>query len=715
MPPQKIELFVDESGRFEEQSGGAQRRPSQLCGVIANAGWLSADKAREILGDAFRAIGRDVPRRVHAMELIDAVGSDKFDDLLRALVEALHRREAQPARIVHRERLSLGDRVSTVLALTAELTLRAAETWARAHEVPVEVRTVAGGIRLNPNEEPPRYIGEQEGSDFVYRYELHGRVRGGTVGSVVTLSEPPYKTANDKLDPRLQICDLLSFASYVGKRAVSGDTLADLRDLFGNFDFTLTRAPTSGRVDDLLADGSVGLALTVVAGLFREDPQAARPWEGRLVDALAALSSRSRDGHLLLLRSWVEDVVEHERADARALLSWIDGKLLDPLAATLGARANEVAAHRLAFAKLDLTTKNHMGDLEGAARSSARIDQLFPPVAAHFEHAELVVAALVHQAVHLTDALDTERACAQAKGAVEYYDTLAGLLHDALPAVFPSEVRSDLRARALGTWLQAEVSSGVPERARSARTISDRAIAEFTSDGDRARQFQYRSQLEAVAGEFAEARAWLAKSLGCGAGNDDIGGSIVALKDSDRGFPLLHWTRIAGLAARDGHRIEVEGFLSAAAHGLQASSWWSGNDVPAYPTVGIQRRLAVVAAFMGDDGLVRRHITAMRNAMPKPQGLTMQAIELAALFEAAALVALRAPKVARTLLEEGEGSARAILGRLRSASAGSLPSLHQETGRWSTALQEQVAALQTGKGVQEASRRLVACAARIPH
>src|SRR2546423_13864849 len=98
---------------------------------------------------------------------------------------------------------------------------------------------------------------------------------------------------------------------------------------------------------------------------------------------------------------------------------------------------------------------------------------------------------------------------------VAHYDDLAKLFRSVMPNMFSTPVRSDLKAKALGTWLQSEILAGVGRAGRtaSARLISDRAIEEFCNRDDKERQYQYRSQLECSAGDFRAAREYLARSL----------------------------------------------------------------------------------------------------------------------------------------------------------------------------------------------------------
>jgi hypothetical protein len=107
------------------------------------------------------------------------------------------------------------------------------------------------------------------------------------------------------------------------------------------------------------------------------------------------------------------------------------------------------------------------------------LDELAPRLAGRWEHTHLLFEAWVAGAVHLIDRWEYEAAATRMQLVDEYYGGLGALFADALPGLFPSEVRSDMRARALGTWVQAEIARGLEdsERWAVARDLSDRAIA----------------------------------------------------------------------------------------------------------------------------------------------------------------------------------------------------------------------------------------------
>src|SRR6185369_14536210 len=185
-----------------------------------------------------------------------------------------------------------------------------------------------------------------------------------------------------------------------------------------------------------------------------------------------------------------------------------------------------------------------------------------------WERIPLVMDGLITQAVHATDCLEFDEASRLMKFVAESLKSQSNRFHEVLPDEFPEELRFDLRARALGTFLQSEILAGAsdPKRLENARQASNDAIAEFTSFGDRARQYQYRCHLETIAGDFETARRFLIQSL---EGTDqtpvDFSHNRISQLVLELGvdpqwkaeFTLVHWLRIGAYACLGVHEAKM--------------------------------------------------------------------------------------------------------------------------------------------------------------
>jgi hypothetical protein len=271
----------------------------------------------------------------------------------------------------------------------------------------------------------------------------------------------------------------------------------------------------------------------------------------------------------------------------------------------------------------------------------------------------------------------------------------------ALPAIFPERVRSDVGARALGTWVQIEVLAGLrdPARLDKARRISERAIDEFTATADKERQYQYRCQLEIAAGDLTRARQFLARSLRL---EDDthafIAHAIRSLEGAAnpaQGFALLHWCRL-GVAACMSSTEDAAGFRTALeSSGLLTSPWCVGK-VPGYPTHGILRRVAVIHTLAGDADAAVHTLRLLSGQIPLiiKDRIVLATIVMAGVLEVAGLLWATQPIRSRRLLdcdESGFPGIRQMLGPFRDQAADDFPDLWAVVQPWQTAIDQALA------------------------
>jgi hypothetical protein len=628
MPPagDAYDLFLDESGTFTETSTDPaeqatslqqQRRfPSQLAGLLAPRGDLTAGKARQVLDLALRGANLTPSSRVHAYEL----PRHAYDAVIRGAVERIGQRGWQSVRLVNREQVRYGDRIATYTHLVAELVLRVCQRkWMEgAGRLSLRLHAARVVVGEGPNGEI-LLLDRQEYLRRIREYLAFAAVRRGLARASGAWRVEELHLRSGKDDAEMQLCDLLSHASHDDFRPCQPETAAALRAAFGLYDFNLAFLELIERVDQQLSGDALGLAVVSLAERFcgeamSEELQAAA--RDRLAETrtrLAGLGAPARDQHLALVAGWLEQTIEVRRAVELGyrMSTWLLDEVAAPLTAALagGPEAGSLEWFIYALHTWALTAANHRGALRDAQQHARHMQELLPALAGQWEQATLLMRGLVAHGVHLTDCFEHDAASARMEVAAKYYSELGSLFHAALPEVFPDRVRSDLYGRVLGTWLQSEVLAGLcradPARLDRARGLSERAIDEFPAEADRERQYQYRSQLETAAGRFSTARGYLARSLRL---KDDsheaLAAAIAALGEQSvvaEGFAQLHWFRLGVTACLDGDEAEGGAFLDAVEK-ARALEWrWGRVDGPAdYPAHGILRRVAVLRALRGE-------------------------------------------------------------------------------------------------------------------
>jgi len=659
-----FDLYLDESGTFTEGQSGqsAPTFPSQLAGVLAPADTFGQKEAASVLVEAYAAIDTPLPDLVHAK---DIRRGERFDGFVTGLCHAFERRATlQAVRLENRESVGFGTIEATYTRMIAELCVRVLERLAQEHE---------GEIRLNLTGALYMVKGEVQLSVDAYRKRLvehiaYTTVRRGLPRESARSKLGMVRTGSGRKRRELQCCDVLSNASHANYKKLGPGAKDALKATFGAFDWTLTIRDLDRRVDEHLDQGSVGLALRdlteeLVGG---EPSRAARlAAEKRLpdvLDVLANASAPSRSSQLAVLFSWLEQLSEHRRdpETAHAAARWLLKRIDAPLRARLGDRATSLDPFAMQLWRHALTAANHRGALLDAREASGKFDELLPSLAGRWEFGELITEGMTAQAVHLTDCFEYEDAARRAGSVAAYYGELSSLLCVALPEVFPEVVRSEQRGKALGTQLQAEMYAGLrdPERFEVARGLNDRAIAEFATEADRARQHQYRAQLETFAGEFDLARDYLARSLDADASHEAIGDAIAGLPHFPQGFALLHWLRLGAALLNDGSPQQRDAFLAAWLASPLSTGPWSRDEGQPYPGHGIRRYQAVIAARRGEGKLALSMLGRLRSLDSGPSSHPLMALIVSAAHMEVAALIWSTDKLAASRLLAHKDSAR---------------------------------------------------------
>ena len=680
-----LDLFIDESGQFEEKSPGeigsrdgkdpAGNEPSQVVGFVARQGAASEKEAHEVLLNAHRAAGLNLGREVHGTEIRNA---EAYDQLIGKLLQQLEVKGWQPVRLENATGVGRGNPRDTYLDAVTELAVRTLETLDSSHRTHRSLALCAAIYNADHHGSEP---------DHVFTPEYEKRIATGFARSLGMRGIKPGRwklgqvgTASGKKDRRLQICDLLSNASFRDFRRCSDTTRISLKTSFGGFDHGRVLCQAGLQARQLLALGAPGVA-TRVLGDFLTEPdlsnQARREAQQLCADstsALADLPAGARDSQLGSLIDWVKQLTEHLRNPKVAIdrIDWLNAEVIAPLKTQLTPSDTETLVwFEIELLRWKITANNHLGDLAGAREAMVATELLIPQIAGQWEHSESLIETLVVQGVHLTDCFAFEIVESRLAPIADNYGQLASMLSDALPGIAPDTIRSELLGKILGTWLQSEIyrSWEAPDRIEVARNLSERALAEFSLPTDIKRQQQYRSQLEATAGNYDQARRWLARSLGAdGDSNAEIAANISRIPDERRGFPLLHWTRIGRIAANHGCADESQTAAEAVVSTELLKSEWSEGKAREYPAHGIRRNLGTLLATCGPERTPQAQGFLKKLRALKPETASLAALEMAAIAELGALVLPSNPKAAARILKEGSAEHPSLQSLIKSRS-----------------------------------------------
>ncbi|MDA7861480.1 hypothetical protein N9B22_00265 [bacterium] len=654
----EIELFIDESGQFIETSTDLQDRidaykvkrkfPSQLAGILFPRRALNEEQAETVIRNCCKHSNVEFTHQFHA----NSMRPDIFSDFVKQACNQLEAKKLQPFRMVNEEMISYGDRVSNYTNILAELLIQVCHELSKLGHESIALHVTAAKVKLGEDE--LGVIQMMDESDYEHRireYFARAAVRKGYGSQTRNWKIGSFQLGSGKDNKILHLCDLVSNASH--DDFVKCDLVAKsrLKASLGKFDFTLSSDTFYDEVNEFASVDSFGLAFVSMARRSVDfgDAESDELFNAKLAELgkrFNQLSASVKLPQLRILMAWLQQGIA-ARADlgfSLAAAKWIRTSL----AGAIGNQADsdELLENWLTFTttSLMITTLNHLGQTVDADRESNQLNGLIPALAGRWEYSTEIFEALIAQAVHKNDCFDHQAAKVSMESVAGFFENLTGFFSDAFPGLFPECVQSDLWAKALGTKVQSETflllqGKGELEQVRQ---TSDAAIEQFALLSDKQRQYQFRSEIEAIGGNWELAREFLAKSLRCeSSSHEAIATSIAELELERQGFPFLHWTRLGGMAASQGDRQELKEFYTAFKSKRFANNQWViGTASGDYPIHGILRRMAVVNAFNGDKSAANAIISRLRNIVSNSEAISpiFEAILVAALVQVAAIL-----------------------------------------------------------------------------
>ena len=255
--PLQFELFLDESGTFEDTSTRPSERaaardgqcfPGQLCGVLAPSGSLSAAVASRILGSACRAAGTPFDGTVHPNLLRRGAS---FDTLLDSVSAQLEQAKLCPVRITNREPVSFGERIDNYTQILAELCLRAFRKLSEQFgERRLHILPVCAFVKVGEGEHGT--IQRIKNGDYTKALQTAMTQTAiwtgqSNLASKWRIQQP--RIASGMQDPELMVCEVLSNASHDNWGKLSADVAQVVQNRF-LLDGVFSYRPFLNRLDE---------------------------------------------------------------------------------------------------------------------------------------------------------------------------------------------------------------------------------------------------------------------------------------------------------------------------------------------------------------------------------------------------------------------------------------------------------------------------------
>ncbi len=671
------DVFVDESGLFAESSLDPKERieyhmqsgrkfASQIAGLICETGTLTESNAEQLFVGAHRFSKVEFSPRFRASETKNQPDFSKF---VSFFLEQFVLLKIIPARITNDELVAYGDRIANYTNILAEFLIRICRQLSKDGATSIKLSVYAARVIKSKDGGVITFFEPDEYLARIREYFARAAVLGGHIRSNQKWEVSHFRILSARENRRLQLADLVSNISHDDFGTVTKPIANDLKSIMGPYNWSMSFDATIQQLDDLIDEHAYGLGLIRIAktallsGVATEAEKFVSKSK-QLMAELFALPPAVRMAQFQVIASWLQQIVESRTDYAFSIRAcdWIAAEVADHKETEIDSETRQWI--RFICESWALTACNHAGDSSAASKRSTQLDRLLGDLAGRWEYASDMMLALIAQSVHYNDLFEHAKAAEKVSLVANYYTSLGGFFAEAYPQVFHGHVHSDLCGRALGTKVQSQTFLCLANELEvdEVRKTSDLAIAEFSLVDDKRRQYQYRSEVEAIAGNWNESRQFLAMSLGI----DEISHAAISQKIKSledlygQGFALLHWTRIGGMAASAGVTQELMAFATEFRSRKFEYNGWCLGQIGNYPAHGILRRLAVVHAATSEYAQSTTALSRLQAIVASNPRPVFRVILVAAQIQAAEFLAKKDLKSVKDMLLDSKAEHSSI-------------------------------------------------------
>lgn len=627
-----LDLYFDESGNFNSHNPQDDYGYNQIAGVFvlaANRAQIE-EEAKALLRQSYQqaCTQEKMPAVLHGTNL--RLPDKEYHQFIQNILKGINQKQWQPIRLVNQEKICYGHPQDNYLNMIAELLLKIYQQKQK-EGFEALILNVYPAYRDQISE---YYLRKIHNTIGIFRVREDLKEFNLTIKQVVPISANNYKI--------IQLCDLLSNASYKDYQKCDEATKNKLVAALGDYNYTLIVPLFSDRCERLIQEGSYALALRLIILELQNQKNQNKALEycQEVLDNLAKLPASECNAQLSYLVSWLEQTINQERLLQKGVN--LGDQLLDYVNKGLKERLKDnydsIIWFEYAVHFWQLSAYNHLGNLSKARAEVEILTGLKNELMQQIEYITLFMESLVAIAVHYTDCFEY----ASVDQELDFIETFYELtIAKCVNLLLGSKLKSQLRAKALGTWLQAKVYQYLQTDEASlleeARSTSDRAIEEFVGIEDKKRQYQYRCQLETVEKNFSLGRQYLAKSLSIDpeSTHEDIAKKIMQLDKMPQGFALLHWSRL-GCSSYENDSSEWTDFKKALSESqlLINNPWCQGSeDLIEYPIHGILRQKVSFCLKMKNYNEAKQALKKLSNLNPVNQRFVLGLVQLAAYTE----------------------------------------------------------------------------------
>ena len=567
----EFELFLDESGNFNDITGG-DHRLSLVGGLMTRTGAVNEKKAKEVLMAACEAAGIAWPKDnvIHANKL----PKDKFPTFALSVFDQLSREETYFIIFENSERILIVDPDITYLNMLSEGITQLFSTLNAKYNRTIKL-SVNAARRMIKDKNYQGSMKEIKSEEYTTRLmeRMHWSwVRRGVISGSQSWVIKNLNIGSALRDYPLMLADVICHAWFTRntkfKQENQKEHLLKLMEENG-YTYGVIEHGSVNAIERLVAEGALGEAFFEACSYMAEQIQTTAAYDqskliktvDSLIASLVKLPAGSRDFHLSVIRGRVNYIItEGNYSRALLLLELIQQQLIDQLDQELPeTEKNSINLMTLETVSAALAIANHRGNIGKAQKYINQVKKIIPKMARRWENFQYIMEFLFLETVHKHNCYDFDQAINLMDTLEDFYNNTIELYPAALPGVFTEPIKSDIRGKILGNRLQALMFKGRSDYScyELARRDSDAALVEFENFSDKSRHFIYRCHIETDAGDIQAALKYLAYGLNNGREELELPGIAKLLADdsnNDFKYCLMQYSRIMAAAVLTGNK-----------------------------------------------------------------------------------------------------------------------------------------------------------------
>lgn len=539
------ELFLDESGSFNDSKLPSHMNPSIVGGVLRKVSGNGSGSFQKKLRDT-------VGEHNHATELDTDFKVQQTSEVL----SILHQEGFEFVVFENGTRKTIVDSTTSYLSVLTEGIIKLLRVLVTVHNGPVRIKAVIG-FRKDTTKEITNSRTEGYIELGKYKTRLAERLEVEKIklrNSALTASRIELWLSDDKSDLLLIAADYVCnfwLTRTIGKWQT--DDGQKIREMFNEaYRFSLFRDEEDEYVLRILREG---LYADAIFDLCSESISQTN--QERVFDAIRNLSDGQLIQQLNAFAEYTKDYLKYHTENPLMI-----GKVLDnalTVCQRLRGKGKEIRKFLIDIQLYQLAYFNSRQDLERMAGIFSELEGEVVQYTQHTMDLEYLMIYYTRKAVYMQE-LRKYSECVAICESLELTlsdvgNAIEELCGDMGIDVSGKDMRSEHVGKVLGTKLQAQVwlcyqfrmdgnTEALNAERKAAKETSEQAISQFRLKEDQIRQFQYRAQLEAACGDLKSAVDWMEKSFGGVEWRQQIAASVYP-------FDIYNMALIAALCSKD--------------------------------------------------------------------------------------------------------------------------------------------------------------------